>query len=293
MYALSTDHYLLSNSNIFDYDIPTCLQSNVFDYDIFSTATEEELMTLPGINRQTAKNIVEYRQQIGKFNHVEDLALVSGVGATKLEGLRMELCVSKPKSRSNKSNSPLGSVNGIEPKSAYKAKPHKRVNVNTSNVFQLTKVKGIGLITAQYVVAYRDKKGPFRSLDDLLKVKGIGPAILSMVRHELCLDDLEDQQSNSADSGIGPAPAANPPLSFNVRSPDSTSTTSDQINQLVAMGGPLTQNSSRPDITPFDFHCEGRRVLRVASWNLQQLTEDKIDNPGVKEVICMTILENG
>ena len=259
-----------------------------------STATEEELMTLPGINRQTAKNIVEYRSQIGRFKHVEDLAVVSGVGATKLEGLRVEICVSKPKSRSNKSNSPTGSVSGIEtkPTASVKPLPTKLINVNTSNVFTLMKVKGIGLIMAQNIVVYRDKKGPFKSLNDLLKVKGIGPAILSMIRHELCLDDTYDQQSNSADSGIGPG-AQNNPVNFNIRSPDSTSTTSDHINQLVAMGGPLTQNSSRPDVVPFEFESDGRRVLRIASWNLQQLTEEKIDNPGVKEVICMTILENG
>ena len=35
-----------------------------------NTATEEELMTLPGINRHTAHNIVEYRKQIGAFKKV-------------------------------------------------------------------------------------------------------------------------------------------------------------------------------------------------------------------------------
>lgn len=255
-------------------------------------------MTLPGINRATARNIVEYRLQIGGFKHVEDLALVSGVGATKLESLRSEICVSKGRYQS-KTNSPLGSVNGIEhqqvalPRSSRtKPQTQKRVNVNSSNVFQLMKVKGIGLIMAQNIVIYRDRKGAFRSVDDLLKVKGIGPAILSMIRHELCTDDQEDQQSNSADSGIGPAHAvlANNP---SLRSPDSTSTTSDHVNQLVAMCGPLTESSNRPDIIPFNFLTEGRQVVRIASWNLQQLTDEKINNPGVKEVICMTILENG
>lgn len=250
-------------------------------------------MTLPGINRTTAHNIVNYRQQIGGYKQVEDLALVSGVGATKLESLRREICVSKPKSQQSKTNSPLGSINGVEPTSnrkPSKTQPQRRININSSNVFQLMKVKGIGLIMAQNIVVYRDKKGQFKSIDDLLKVKGIGPAILSMIRHELCLSDHEDQHSYSADSGIGPAPVIGNP---SIRSPDSTSTTSDHVNQLVAMCGPLTQSSSRPDIIPFNFSTDGRRVVRVASWNLQQLTEDKINNPGVKEVICMTILENG
>ena len=37
-----------------------------------NVATEEELMTLPGINRHTAHNIVEYRKQIGAFKKVSE-----------------------------------------------------------------------------------------------------------------------------------------------------------------------------------------------------------------------------
>lgn len=43
-----------------------------------NTATEEQLMTLPGVSRQVAREIVRYRQMIGRFKRVDDLALVSG-----------------------------------------------------------------------------------------------------------------------------------------------------------------------------------------------------------------------
>jgi len=58
-------------------------------------ASEEELMTLPSINRSLAKNIVNYREQIGGFRKVEDIALVSGMGATKLAMIRPEICVNR------------------------------------------------------------------------------------------------------------------------------------------------------------------------------------------------------
>lgn len=54
-------------------------------------------MTLPGISRGIAQNIVEYRQAIGRFNKVEDLALVSGVGADRLHIIRPEICVHRRK----------------------------------------------------------------------------------------------------------------------------------------------------------------------------------------------------
>ncbi len=60
-----------------------------------NTATEEELMTLPGVNRALAHNIVNHRQIIGGFRKIEDLALVSGMGASKLDMIRPEICVAK------------------------------------------------------------------------------------------------------------------------------------------------------------------------------------------------------
>lgn len=45
-----------------------------------NTATEEELIALPGIGEVRAAAIVEYRQEYGPFQAVEDLLLVPGIG---------------------------------------------------------------------------------------------------------------------------------------------------------------------------------------------------------------------
>ena len=58
-------------------------------------ASEEELMTLTGITRSIAQQIVEHRNAIGAFKKVEDLALVSGVGAAKLSIIKPEICIGK------------------------------------------------------------------------------------------------------------------------------------------------------------------------------------------------------
>ena len=58
-------------------------------------ATEEELMTVNGISRLIARSIVEYRTAIGGFKQLQDLALVSGVGAAKMATLCQELTISE------------------------------------------------------------------------------------------------------------------------------------------------------------------------------------------------------
>jgi competence protein ComEA len=57
------------------------------------------------------------------------------------------------------------------------------VNVNTADASMLAKeLDGIGPAKAQAIVEYRQKNGPFKSPDDLLKVDGIGERVLDMNR---------------------------------------------------------------------------------------------------------------
>ena len=57
------------------------------------------------------------------------------------------------------------------------------INVNTATVQELDNaLPGIGATKAQNIVAYRDANGPFKSLEDLSNVLGIGPKILAAIR---------------------------------------------------------------------------------------------------------------
>jgi competence protein ComEA len=49
-----------------------------------------------------------------------------------------------------------------------------KVNINTASVEELAALKGIGEKTAQAIVAYRGASGPFKTIEDIKNVKGIG-----------------------------------------------------------------------------------------------------------------------
>jgi competence protein ComEA len=49
-------------------------------------------------------------------------------------------------------------------------------------VEELDALPGVGPSTATAIVSYRTQIGPFASVDDLLKVRGIGPAKLDAIR---------------------------------------------------------------------------------------------------------------
>jgi competence protein ComEA len=61
------------------------------------------------------------------------------------------------------------------------------VNVNTATVEELQLLPGIGQARAEAVVALRKQRGGFKSLNDLLDVKGIGETGLERLRPHLVL----------------------------------------------------------------------------------------------------------
>lgn len=57
-----------------------------------------------------------------------------------------------------------------------------RLNINLATERQLTLLPGVGPALAQRIVEYREASGPFQRIDDLTKVKGIGPKKLAKFR---------------------------------------------------------------------------------------------------------------
>ena len=53
-----------------------------------NTATQTELETLPGIGPSTALKIINYREDNGKFNSIEEIKQVPGIGDSKFNNIK-------------------------------------------------------------------------------------------------------------------------------------------------------------------------------------------------------------
>lgn len=69
--------------------------------------------------------------------------------------------------------------------------PHKedigetRININTATLEELIQLPGIGKAIAQDILDNRLEKGLFQKIEDLGRVKGLGPAKLSRIKDNI------------------------------------------------------------------------------------------------------------
>ena len=61
------------------------------------------------------------------------------------------------------------------------------VNVNTATKEELMTLNGIGEVKAQAIIDYRTKNGPFKTLEDLEKVSGIGEGTIGKIKKDVTL----------------------------------------------------------------------------------------------------------
>ena len=73
------------------------------------------------------------------------------------------------------------------------------VDVNTADAKTLAReLKGIGLARAQAIVDYRAKNGPFKSADELSRVKGIGQQLVEQNRANIRVEKSDKASSVAA-----------------------------------------------------------------------------------------------
>ena len=130
-------------------------------------APEAELDRLPGIGLATARAIVEARAREGPFARPEDLLRVRGIGPATLERMRPHLAI-----LAHVAVPVIGGVPGPPPA------PAAPLDLNCATPAELERLPGIGPELARRILEARAARGSFRSPEELIEVRGIGPATL-------------------------------------------------------------------------------------------------------------------
>jgi competence protein ComEA len=155
-----------------------------------------ELSLLPGVGPKLAQRIVDYRQRHGPFRRIDDLKSAPGVGPATLARLRPRLTVDE---------SPVDAeIDAARPGPA-KAKSAKMtksemaagteiIDVNRATAAELRRIPGIGPKISQNIVDSRSQQGPFRTVDDLCRVKGIKTKMLEKIKPYVAVDVEREAQ---------------------------------------------------------------------------------------------------
>jgi competence protein ComEA len=74
------------------------------------------------------------------------------------------------------------------------------VNLNTATVAELEVLPGIGAKTAARIIDYREKKGPFKKIEELMNVQGIGEKSFLKLKPQLTVSSKQEPAGNSTQS---------------------------------------------------------------------------------------------
>ena len=110
---------------------------------------------------------------------------------------------------------------------AKKKPPAHPININTANSSDLQQVPGIGPSTAQKILDTRKSYGAFKSVDDLLAIKGIGPKRLEKMRRFLTVG-RPPSKKQSASPQASSTPTKPPPTKSPVKQPGTAAPTANE-----------------------------------------------------------------
>ena len=139
-------------------------------------ASEAELDRLPGVGPAVAAAWVAHRERVGDFGSPADLTAIRGVGPATVARLEpfLQFSAARPmlQRRESRSVARTGPAPGRDP---------PPVNLNRADSAGLEGLPGIGPALAGRILERR-RRARFDRVDDLLEVRGIGPATLERLR---------------------------------------------------------------------------------------------------------------
>lgn len=158
-------------------------------------ATVDELdRTVEGIGPLRARYIVEDRERKGPFRSLDDVDRVDGIDDVMRAKIKQAAVVREERTTSEAAARDRQRAGRTERDAGEQERrrgerrraepgPHRRLDLNTATADELDRsVEGIGPERARYIVEDRQRRGPFRSLDDVDRVDGIDDVMRAKIK---------------------------------------------------------------------------------------------------------------
>lgn len=160
-----------------------------------NTADKDELMKLPGIGDVLADAIISYRTGCVKFNNIEELMLVNGVGEGIFSRIRDNIYVTDPWYPPVEEAAPLPVAEYEEDAlpSEEQADPEPTledsipININAADRSTLLLLPHISEETADSIISLREQLGGFKSEYELLLVKELTQEQISEIMNYIII----------------------------------------------------------------------------------------------------------
>ena len=168
---------LIAEEDVNSADSLNFQQDHQLQYDL-QNITKEELITIPGIGEKKAADILRYKEENG-FQTKTDLMKIKGIGKKtyeKIEKYFIDLAFED------------STTTIIPVRQEINHIPNK-ININTADKNELTKITGIGPSKAEKIIVFREEKGRFKKKEDLLQIKGIGQKTLERMSDQITLGE--------------------------------------------------------------------------------------------------------
>jgi competence protein ComEA len=155
--------------------------------------------------------------------------------------------------------------------------PAYRIDLNRADRAELLQLPGVGPSLAERIETYRRENGDFRSVEDLRRVSGIGPATLARLRPWVCVaEEAEDEASEvtppvkKALAAVSPPPSKKSGAGTDII--DINRATAEELRKLPGIGPKLSQAIiDEREKAPFKSVDELRRVHGIGAKTLEKL----------------------
>lgn len=128
------------------------------------------------LSRKLADEMVIYIFTKDELKKAEsNKEIVCEIPKCECETITVNECIDKNKPTESNSNNENNKPN------------NKKISINTSSIEELSSLEGIGESKAQAIIAYRTINGPFKTIEDLKLVNGIGDVLFEKIKEKITI----------------------------------------------------------------------------------------------------------